>query len=114
MARQKPKTRTKMKLRRGDRVVVISGKDKGKEGEIVSVNPISNRVVVKDINIMTKTKRPTQNDPSGGFEEREAAIHASNVQIIDPQTKERSRIGYRTEDGKKIRISKVSGANLDK
>ena len=104
---------TRMKLKRGDQVRVMAGKDKGAEGEIVAVMAEKNRVVVKDVNVAMKTQRPTQENPRGGFNEREMPIHASNVRILDPETNEPTRIRYEFQDGKKIRVSVKSGARLD-
>ncbi|MEZ4607836.1 MAG: 50S ribosomal protein L24 [Deinococcales bacterium] len=102
-----------MRLKRGDKVRVIAGKDKGAESEIMAVYPDKSRVLVRDVNVVKKTKRPTQTDTRGGFDEREAPIHISNVQIIDPRTGKPSRVAYKFEDGRKVRISKASGAELD-
>ncbi len=103
----------KMKLRRGDQVRVIAGKNKGAEGEVVDVMPGRNRVVIKDVNVARKALRPTQENPKGGFSDREMPIHASNVQILDPQDGEPTRIGYRFENGEKVRVSKKSGVVLE-
>jgi len=108
--RQKPPT---MRIKRGDTVRVISGKHKGSEGEVMVVLPDTSRVVVKDVNVIRKTQRPTQDNPRGGHQEREAAIHASNVQLVDPQSGEPSRVAYKLEDGKKYRVSVKSGTRLD-
>ena len=105
--------RAKMRLKRGDQVRVIAGKFKGSEGKIMAVYPEANRVIVEKINVIKKTQRPTQDNPRGGFVEREAPIHASNVQLLDPQSGDLTRIAYRTEDGNKVRISAKSGAVLD-
>ena len=103
----------KLKLKVGDQVRVTAGKNKGAEGEIVDVQPDRNRVVVKDVNVARKALRPTQENPKGGFSDREMPIHASNVQILDPQNGEPTRIGYRFEDGEKVRVSKKTGTKLD-
>lgn len=114
MAQAKQRTnRTKMKLKRGDTVRIIAGKDKGKEGEIIAVHANSNRVSVRDANLIKKTRRPTEQDRRGGFDEREAPIHASNVMLVDPQTGETTRVGYTFNEGRKVRIAKASGAELD-
>ena len=107
-----PQNRTRMKLRRGDQVRVMAGKDKGAEGEIVAVMAEKNRVVVKDVNVATKTQRPTQENQRGGFTEREMPIHASNVRILDPETGEPTRIRYEVKDGEKVRVSVKSGRTL--
>ena len=106
--------RTKSKLKRGDRVRVTSGKHKGLEGRILEVMPVKNRVVVENINVIRKAQRPTQDNPRGGFSEREAPIHVSNVRILDPKTGEPSRVGTRVVDGERVRVSVKSGARLDR
>lgn len=102
----------KTRLKRGDNVRVIAGKFKGSEGEIMAFYG-DNRVIVKDVNVIKKAQRPTQDNPRGGYQEREAPVHISNVQLLDPQTGEPSRVAYRTEDDNKTRISVKSGARLD-
>lgn len=102
-----------MNFKTGDKVVVISGKDKGKEGIITKVLRAKNRVVVEGVNIVKKHVKPN-GQQSGSIEEMEASIHASNVMMIDPKSKKRTRIGHSTDKkGKKIRISKKSGESLD-
>ena len=102
-----------MKLKQGDKVVVISGKDKGKEGKIIKTLRADNKVVVEGINIAHKHIKPTSNQ-SGEIIEIERPIHASNVMIIDPKTKKRTRIGHITDkDGKKIRVSRKSSEKLN-
>ena len=103
----------KIKLNLGDRVRVTAGGSKGAEGRILAINHGNNRVVVEGVNIVRKTQKPTQENPQGGFTEQEAAINATNVQLIDPQTGEISRIGYAIlESGEKVRVSRKSGAQL--
>jgi len=77
------------------------------------VYPEANRVIVENVNVIKKTQRPTQDNPRGGFVEREAPIHASNVQLLDPQTGELTRIGYKRDGASKLRVSTKSGAELD-
>ena len=101
-----------MKLRKGDKVMVISGNDKGKTGVIQKVDPKTNRVVVEGINLRKKHKKPTQNNPEGTIVEIYAPINASNVMIIDPATKKPTRIGHKEVKGKKVRIARKSGAEL--
>jgi large subunit ribosomal protein L24 len=102
------------RLRKGDRVRVIAGKHKGLEGEILSVRRDTGRVLVEGVNVIKKAQRPTQENPRGGFREQEAPIHVSNVQVLDPQTGEPTRIRVRTgEDGRKERIAAKSGVPLD-
>ena len=104
----------KSRIKKGDNVRVIAGKHKGAEGEIMSVDRARSRVVVKNVNIIQKTQRPTQENPRGGFVEQEAPIHLSNVQLLDPKTGEPTRIGYRFEDdGSKVRYALKSGTKLD-
>ena len=85
-------TPVKMKLKKGDEVVVIAGKDKGKRGQIAKVSPVTNRVVVTGINMITKATKPDQQTgEGGGFQKKEAPIHASNVMLIDPKTQKATR-----------------------
>ena len=102
-----------MKILKGDKVVVIAGKDKGKEGILQAVYPKVNKVVVEGVNVHKKHKKPTQNNPEGSVVEMYVPIDASNVAIIDPKTKKASRVGYKLEKGKKVRISKASGSKLN-
>ena len=102
-----------MHFKTGDKVVVISGKDKGKEGNIIKVLRNENRVVVEGVNIVKKHIKGN-GQQAGSITEVEAAIHASNVMIIDPKTKKPTRIGHEiNKDGKKIRVSKKSNSSLD-
>ena len=102
-----------MHFKTGDKVVVISGKDKGKEGNIIKVLRNENRVVVEGVNIVKKHVKGN-GQQAGSITEVEAAIHASNVMIIDPKTKKPTRIGHQiNKDGKKIRVSKKSNSSLD-
>jgi large subunit ribosomal protein L24 len=102
-----------LKIRRGDTVMVISGKEKGKRGEVQNVIPKDNRVVVRGVNIRTRHARPTQQNQEGLYT-FEAPIHVSNVMLVDPDTGEPIRVGYRfTDSGEKIRVSKKSGKDMD-
>ena len=102
-----------MRLKTGDKVVVITGKDKGKEGTITKVLRAENKVVVEGINVAKKHVKPN-GQTAGSIQEIEMPIHASNVMIIDPKTKKGTRIGHNTDkNGKKIRVSKKSNSNLD-
>ena len=103
-----------MKLKVGDKVVVIAGSSKGKEGRITKVLRSENKVIVEGCNIIKKHKKPNQNE-TGGILETEAPIHASNVMIVDPKTKKRTRIGHTTDTktNKKIRITKKSNEKID-
>ncbi len=102
-----------MNFKTGDKVVVIAGKDKGKEGKILNVLRADNKVVVENVNIVKKHVKGN-GQTTGSINEVEAPIHVSNVMIIDPKTKKPTRIGHSTnKDGKKIRVSKKSNSNLD-
>ena len=102
-----------MNFKTGDKVVVISGKDKGKEGKITHVLRNENRVVVEGINMVKKHVKGN-GQQAGSINEVEAPIHASNVMIIDPKTKKPTRIGHTVnKDGKKIRVTKKSNSSLD-
>ena len=102
-----------MKLKTGDKVVVIAGKSKGKEGTIISVLKDEDKVVVEGVNMVKKHIKPN-GQQSGSIVEKEAPIHISNVMIVDPKTKKATRIGHTTNKaGKKVRVSKKSNENLD-
>lgn len=103
-----------MKIRVGDKVEVIAGKDKGKQGEVLQTLPKENRVVVEGVNMVTKHIKPSQQDPEGGIISREAPIHVSNVAYYDEKAKSITKIGYERVDGRKIRIAKKSGKQIDK
>ena len=103
-----------MKIVKGDKVVVIAGKDKGKEGIVQAVYPKLNKVVVEGVNTHKKHQKPTQQNPEGTIVEMYVPIDVSNVAIVDPKTKKASRVGYAVDkDGNKIRISKKSGSKLN-
>jgi len=102
----------KLKIKTGDRVIVLSGADKGKEGEVLSVNREKKRVVVKGVNMIKKHTKPSADNPQGGIVEREASIHISNLSLIDPESGKATRVGYRMEEGKKVRYAKKSGEIL--
>ncbi len=102
-------TAAKLKIKKGDTVVVLTGKDKGKTGEILSVHPSENRVVVKGINVVKKNQKPSATN-AGGIVEKELSIHASNVSLIDPKSGKATRAGYKVDaKGEKTRIAKKSG-----
>ncbi len=104
----------KMHVKKGDKVQVISGKDKGKQGVVLQALPKNNRVIVEGINVVKKHAKPSQDNPQGGILNVEASIHASNVMLIDPKSNEPTRVGYKDVDGKKVRVAKKSGEALDK
>ena len=99
----------KMKIKKGDMVQVLSGKDKGKRGEVIKALPAKGKVVVSGVAVVKKAQKPDQMGNNGGWVEKEAAIDVSNVALIDPKTDTPTRVGYRFEDGKKIRYAKKSG-----
>ena len=98
-----------MKIRKGDKVKVITGKDKGKEGAVLSVNKETNKVLVEGINIVKKHVKPGTLSKEGGIIPMEKPIAVSNVMVVNPKTKAPERIGFKIEDGKKIRYFKKTG-----
>ena len=103
----------KLKIKKGDKVVVITGRDKGKVGEVKKVMPTENRVIVDGVNMIKRHTRPSAGDP-GGIVEKEASIHVSNVAYVDPKTDKPTRSGYKTlEGGRKVRYAKRSGEVID-
>ncbi len=101
-----------MNLVKGDKVIVIAGRDKGKTGTIQKVIPEENRVVVENVNVRKKHIKPSQKNPDGGIIEIYAPINASNVMILDPKTKKPTRIGHKIVKGKKVRVTKDSDTVL--
>ena len=102
-----------MNLKTGDKVVVITGKDKGKQGKIVKTLKAENKVIVEGINMIKKHVKPNGQN-AGSIVDMEAPIHASNVMIVDPKTNKGTRVGHSTDKkGKKIRIARKSNENLD-
>lgn len=101
-----------MFIKKNDKVKVIAGKNKGKEGTVEKVFPSKERVIVKGVNIVKKHQKPTNANPNGGIVEVEAPIHVSNVMLIDPSNNEPTRVGFKIEDGKKVRVSKKTGKTL--
>ncbi len=98
------------KIKKGDTVVILSGKDKGKSGEVTKSLPRDGKVVVSGINIMTRHKKPSQSDPNGGLEKIEAPMAVSNVALADPKDGKPTRVGFKVlEDGRKVRFAKRSG-----
>jgi large subunit ribosomal protein L24 len=103
----------KMKMKKGDDVIVVAGKDKGKIGRIVEVFPKESRVRVEGVNVVKRHTKPTQAD-AGGIIDKELSIHVSNVAYLDPETNKPTRIGYKFVDGKKSRFAKASGSLIDR
>ncbi len=103
-----------MHVKKGDTVVVISGKDKGKKGKVLQAMPKDSRVVVEGVNMMTKHQKPTQQMQQGGIVHRESTIHVSNVMIFDKKANQGVRVGYKLlANGEKVRVSKKTGEVLD-
>ena len=96
------------KIKKGDRVVVLAGKDKGRQGAVLRVLPKDERVVVEGLNMVQRHTRPTQADPQGGIKNKEASLHLSNVAIADANGKA-ARVGFRMEGDKKVRFAKTTG-----
>ena len=96
------------KIKKGDQVVVLTGKDKGRQGAVLRVLPKEDRVVVQGLNMVQRHTRPTQTDPQGGIKNKEAALHISNVAIVDSKGKP-TRVGFRVEGDKKVRVAKTTG-----
>ncbi|UPQ86187.1 50S ribosomal protein L24 [Ignavigranum ruoffiae] len=101
-----------MRIKTGDKVRIIAGKDKGKEGTVLKTMPKADKVVVEGLNLAKKHQKASQMS-TGGMNEFPAPIHVSNVQLVDPSTGETSRVGYREEDGKKVRFAKKSNTTLN-
>jgi large subunit ribosomal protein L24 len=101
------------KIKKDDRVVVLAGKDKGRQGQVLRVFPTESRVLVSGVNMIKRHTRPSQGDPQGGIKNREAALHISNVALVDPKSGEATRVGFRVENGKKVRVAKKSGEVVD-
>lgn len=109
------KQAVKLHVRKGDTVVVISGKDKGKTGEVLRALPKSGKVVVQGINMVTKATKPGPTNPQGGLAKKEAAIASCKVMLWDPTVKKGVRVGHTTlADGRKVRVSKASDHQFDK
>jgi large subunit ribosomal protein L24 len=100
------------KIRKGDKVVVLTGKDKGRSGDVVKVMPKENRAVVSGINVVKRHQKQSQNTEAGIIS-KEAPIHLSNLAHADPQDGKPTRVGFKTEDNKKVRVAKRSGEVID-
>ena len=101
-----------MKIRKGDKVVVLAGKDKGKEGEVSFLYPKEGKLLVTGVNIAKKHQRPTRETMQGGIIDKEMPIHISNLSFYDPELKKGIKIGYKFEKNKKVRINKSSGKEI--
>lgn len=104
----------KMKIKKGDKVIVIAGKDKGAKGEVIKAMPADSRVLVRGVNVVKKHRKPTQQNPQGGIDTVERPVHVSNVALLDPKEDKATRVGFKTlKDGKKVRVAKRSGETVE-
>ena len=102
------------RIRKGDTVIVITGADKGKKGEVLSVRPKDDRAVVQGVNVAKKHTKPAGMGKPGGIIEQEATIHLSNLMLVDPKTGKGTRVGFRIlDDGRKVRVSRPGGAVIE-
>jgi large subunit ribosomal protein L24 len=101
------------KIKMGDRVVVLAGRDKGRQGQVLRVLPKDDRLFVGGINMVQRHTRPSQGDPQGGIKNKEASLHVSNVALLDPKTGAATRVGFKIEGDKKVRVAKKSGEVID-
>ena len=103
------------KIKKGDRVQVLAGRDKGKRGEVLRVAPTESRAFVQGVNMVKRHEKPQGMNQPGGIQEKEAPIHLSNLALIDPKSDKPTRVGFKTlEDGKKVRVAKASGEVIDR
>jgi len=104
----------KLKIKKGDTVIVITGRDKGKTGEVLRVFPLQSRAIVQGVNLAKRHTRPRMGEP-GGIVEKELTIHTSNIAHVDPQSRQPTRVGYRIlGDGRKVRFARRSGEVIDR
>ncbi len=96
------------KIKKGDRVILLTGKDKGRQGAVLKILPKDNRVVVEGLNMVQRHTRPSQADPQGGIKHKEASLHLSNVAIVDSNGKA-TRVGFRVDGDRKVRVAKTTG-----
>ena len=102
-----------LKIKKGDKVVVLSGKDKGKHGEVTKAFPKDAKVIVSGVNVATRHRKPNQLNPEGGLDRFEAPMHVSKVALEDPKTGKPTRVRFETQDGKKVRVAVKSGEKID-
>ena len=103
----------KLKIRKGDRVVVVTGRDKGKAGQVLNVLPAENRAIVQGVNVVRRHQKQTPSQ-EGGIVSKEMPIHLSNIALADPKSGKATRVGYKfLKDGKKVRVAKRSGEIID-
>ena len=104
---------TKLKIKKNDTVIVLTGEDKGKTGKVLKVLKDEQRAIVEGINMVNKSTKPNAKNPQGGFVKQEASIHISNISLIDPKSGKATRVSiHKNEDGKKVRIAKKSGEEI--
>ena len=104
----------KLKIKKDDEVIVVTGRDRGKQGKVLRALPAENRVVVQGVNVAKRHTKPSQADPQGGIKEKELPIHVSNVALVDPKTSRPTRVGFKVlTDGRKVRVAKRSGEVID-
>ena len=103
----------KLKVKKGDQVIVISGEDKGKVGEVLRAMPKDGKVLVQGVNLVKRHQKPSQTNP-GGIVTKEAPINASNVSLVDPKSGKATKVGYKDVDGKKVRFARKSGEVIEK
>ena len=104
----------KLKLKKGDKVQVLTGRDKGRQGEILRAMPEDSKVLVQGVNMVKRHTRPSQTSPQGGIVSQELPIHISNVALVDPKGGKPTRVGYKTlSDGRKVRVARRSGETLN-
>ncbi len=101
------------KIKKGDSVVVLSGKDKGQTGTVRTVTPKDSKVVVEGVNITARHRKPSQENPQGGIDRREAPMHISKVALADPKDGKPTRVRFEERDGKKVRVAAKSGETID-
>jgi large subunit ribosomal protein L24 len=103
------------KIKKGDRVIVLAGRDKGRQGEVLRVIPAEGRVVVQGVQMVRRHQKPNVANPQGGIVSKEAPIHVSNVSLLDPKDGKPTRVGFKfLEDGRKVRYAKRSGEQIDR
>ena len=100
------------RIKKGDTVYVNAGNDKGKTGKVLSVDPEAQRAIVEGVNMVSKHTKPNAKQPQGGIIKKEAPSHISNLNLIDPQSGKATRVGFKVEGGKKVRIAKKSGEEI--
>ncbi len=101
------------KIKKGDKVVILSGKDKGKHGEVTKAMPRDGKVVVSGVNVITRHRKPSQTNPQGGLERVEAPLHVSKVALEDPKSGRPTRVRFEVRDGNKVRVAARSGETIN-